>query len=370
MDALLTMLTWSAGVLIVLLAGLTGLSVFRTTLWWVRIWDYPRLHIAAGLLAACILFAALAPLQGSAVLLLAAGLAAFAWQAWRIHPYTPFARAQSRRNRSGAGPTLKLLVANVLMTNRRADSLLELVREVDPDIILAAETDDWWDARLAPLLASHPHALRRPQPDTYGLHLFSRLPRRKAELRFLVEPSVPSVFAEVELPSGHHVALWGLHPHPPLPGDDTEERDAELILVAREAAARRGPRIVLGDLNDVAWSDTTRLFQKLSRLLDPRVGRGLYATYPAHLPFLRWPLDHLFHSSDFRLVRIATLRRFGSDHLPILIELAHAPDPTQEAELPQADASDHAEARERLRGGIQAAGHRRANDERSSPWRI
>jgi endonuclease/exonuclease/phosphatase (EEP) superfamily protein YafD len=349
MDALLTTLAWSGGFLVALLASLTALSAWKTALWWVRIWDYPRLHIALGLLTACALLAAAAPLKGPTILLLTIGLAAFAWQAWRIFPYTPFARTQSRRCRSGDGPTLKLLIANVLMTNRRADALLRLVGEADPDIVLAAETDDWWDTRLAPLLTSHPHALRRPQPDTYGLHFFSRLPLRKAELRFLVEPNVPSVFAEVELRSGHGVALWGLHPHPPLPGEDTEERDAELILVAREAAARRGPRIVLGDLNDVAWSDTTRLFQKLSRLLDPRVGRGLYATYPAGWPFLRWPLDHLFHSSEFRLVRIATLRRFGSDHLPILVELAYAPDPTQEAELPRADSSDHAEARERLR---------------------
>lgn len=352
MDALLTTLRWGAGALILLLVGLTALSAVRSAKWWIRIWDYPRLHVAAALLAACLAYALSARLDGLAALPLAAGLAAFAWQAWRIHPYTPFARTQSRRARGSGGPGLRLLVANVLMENRRADDLLALVRDADPDVLLMAETDDWWDARLAPLLESHPFALRRPQPDTYGLHFFSRLPLRGAELRFLVEPDVPSVFAELELGSGRSVALWGLHPRPPLPGDDTEERDAELILVAREAAARDGPRVVMGDLNDVAWSDTTRLFQKLSRLLDPRVGRGLYATYPAQLPFLRWPLDHLFHSSDFRLVRLETLRRFGSDHLPILIELAHQPDPGRESELPQPDAEDRAEARERL----QAAG--------------
>jgi len=348
MSGLLTALKWGSGALVLLLVAVTALSAIRSARWWIRVWDYPRLHVAAGLLAACLALALAAPLDGAAALVLAAGSVAFAWQAWRIYPYTPFARRQSRRAGAAEAPRLRLLIANVLMTNRRAADLLALVRETDPDIVLAAETDDWWDAQLAPLLESHPHALRRPQPDTYGLHLFSRLPLRHAELRYLVEPDVPSVFAEVELRPGRRVALWGLHPRPPLPGEDTEERDAELVMVAREAAARRGPRIVMGDLNDVAWSDTTRLFQKLSQLLDPRVGRGLYATYPANLPLLRWPLDHLFHSSDFRLVGLRTLRRFGSDHLPILIELAHEPDPGQEAELPKADEADRAEAREKL----------------------
>ena len=348
MDAVSLVLTWASGAAIVVLAGLTALSALRSAQWWIRVWDYPRLHIGIGLAVACAVFAAVQPLNSGAMALPALGVVACAWQVWRIRPYTPLARTQSRRCPTGDA-TLRLMVANVLMSNRNADSLLALVREVQPDVVLMAETDQWWDDRLASLLESYPHAIRRPQPDTYGLHLFSRLPLHGARLRFLVEPDVPSVFAEVELRSGARVALWGLHPHPPLPGDDTEERDAELILAAKEAAARSGPRIVMGDLNDVAWSDTTRLFQKLSGLLDPRVGRGLYATYPARFPYLRWPLDHLFHSSDFQLVGLRTLRRCGSDHLPILIELAHCPDRDQEAELPKADSDDRREADDRVR---------------------
>lgn len=348
MDATRTALAWASGLLIALLACGTALSAVKSARWWVRIWDYPRLQVAGCLLVACLAFAAVARDAPLGPPLLAAGAAAFAWQAWRMWPYTILAPVQAKRQRGPARARLRLLVANVLMTNRRADELLELVRRTDPDVVLAAETDAWWDEQLAPLLRSYSHAIRRPQPNTYGMHFFSRLPLQRAELRFLVEPDVPSVFVEAELPSGQRVAIWGLHPQPPLPGEDTEERDAELILVAKEAARLEGPRIVMGDLNDVAWSRTTRLFQKLSRLLDPRVGRGLYATYPARLPWLRWPLDHLFHSSDFRLVRIATQRRIGSDHLPILVELALAPEPAQEAEIPHADSADRREAEQRL----------------------
>lgn len=117
------------------------------------------------------------------------------------------------------------------------------------------------------------------------------------------------------------ISVYGVHPRPPKPRQDTAERDAELVLVGREVRQQGKPTIVAGDLNDVAWSDTTALFQEVSGLLDPRVGRQLMPTFPAHLPLLRWPLDYVFVSPGFTLLRMERLGDVGSDHLPILVEL-------------------------------------------------
>jgi endonuclease/exonuclease/phosphatase (EEP) superfamily protein YafD len=138
----------------------------------------------------------------------------------------------------------------------------------------------------------------------------------------LVDDDVPSVEGKVVLRSGVEVALFGLHPRPPRPQEGSStQRDAELILVARRVPELRQPVVVMGDLNDVAWSHTSRLFRRLSRLLDPRAGRGFFSTFPVELPFLRFPLDHIFHSESLRLVSLERLPDIGSDHFPLLAVL-------------------------------------------------
>ena len=98
------------------------------------------------------------------------------------------------------------------------------------------------------------------------------------------------------------------------------------------------PGIVLGDLNDVAWSRTTSLFQKTSKLLDPRRGRGMYNTFHASLPFLRWPLDHFFGSSQFRLVDLRVERSVRADHFPISLSVVlRSGDPNEELPIKGAE---------------------------------
>ena len=108
----------------------------------------------------------------------------------------------------------------------------------------------------------------------------------------------------------------------------------------------KDPIIVAGDFNDVAWSHTTRLFQRTSRLLDPRVGRGFFNSYNAKLPLLRYPLDHLFSSDHFALVHLERMSYFGSDHFPILVVLNLEPEAAQEQEAPPPREGDAQEVRE------------------------
>lgn len=61
-------------------------------------------------------------------------------------------------------------------------------------------------------------------------------------------------------------------------------------------------------------------------LLDPRVGRGIFNTFNANNIVMRWPLDHLFVSEEFRIKEFNELGDVGSDHFPLYAELHFVPE--------------------------------------------
>ena len=333
--------------------ALTLLPFVKTGKWWVRIWDYPRQQLACALAVTLSLEVLALPPGRPRRLFVTATLAALAWQLIEIRPYTRAARVQSLpatghdRSRS-----VSILMANVRQGNRRIARFLAHVEARDPDLVLALETDAWWDEGLSALGDRYPFVVRHPLENTYGLHLFSKLELSDVVVQDRVTRDVPSISARVRLRSGEVVRLYGLHPEPPQVGNDVHERDAELLLVAREVADDPSDVIVFGDLNDVAWSHTTRLFQRISGLLDPRVGRGLFPTFHAGVPLARWPLDHVFHGAAFRLQRLAVLGSFGSDHYPVYVQLIFDPTAVRVHEVPTPDRGDAREATEKIAEGL------------------
>jgi endonuclease/exonuclease/phosphatase (EEP) superfamily protein YafD len=217
------------------------------------------------------------------------------------------------------------------MSNRRAERFIAIVQEADPDIILVLEPDSWWEEQLRVLEQVYMHTVKKPLTNRYGMLLYSKLRLLHPEIKFLIKKDIPSIHTEVQLSSGDRIWLHGLHPEPPSPTEaaTSTKRDAELLIVGKEVKNHTQPVIVAGDLNDVAWSYTTTLFQKASGLLDPRIGRGMFNTFHARIPLMRWPLDHVFHSDHFLLVSIKRLPAFGSDHFPVYIKLS------QEARAPR-----------------------------------
>ena len=263
----------------VLAIWLSGWSLIRRDEWWFRGADFPRLQILfVGLVALAGLLFINAEWTSVRELLLLGVIAAVAYQLKMVLPYTPVWKKQVlhvRQDQLNVEQQISLLVANVLTPNHKYHLLLEQINRLQPDVVLTLETDQVWQEALKPIEADYPYRVAVPQDNLYGMHLYSRLPLADTEVKFILSDETPSIHATIRLRSGLSVQLYCLHPKPPSPTEakDSTLRDAELLIVGDQIKDIDESCIVMGDLNDVAWSRTTRLFQRISGLLDPRVGR-------------------------------------------------------------------------------------------------
>lgn len=330
----------------------TLLPMSKNSHWIVRGMDFPRLQIA--IIAAGLLMFDIAVLDLSSFiswLIIAAATFCLVWQLTWVLPYTCFWRKEVLSSiDNNPARLLSIITANVLQTNKNSGALIERVNEYQPDVLVTLESDVWWEKQLEVVEKEMPYSVKCPLDNLYGMHVYSRLPFIKEKISFLVEDGIPSIHLCLELRTGDLVNMHFVHPAPPSPTENEEsaERDAELIIIAKSVAETDKPVIVTGDLNDVAWSRTTHLFRKISGLLDPRVGRGMYNTFHAGIPFLRWPLDHLFHSSHFTVKNIKRLPSIGSDHFSLFTVLVFNPTKSQQQEGIDPNKQDYRVANEMM----------------------
>lgn len=348
--------------LAILIIAATALPWLRKDDWWLRAFEFLRLQIT--ILGLCLLFYALFSFDLQNIvftLISAAVLVCVVFLMIRMAPYTLLYPVQmlqeanhDSKDQDSNDNAIKLMVSNVQMKNENIDGLVKLVNANTPDVLLVVETNKVWHKGLSDKL-DFKITVAEPLENTYGMVLFSNYELKNTRTEYLVEDDVPSIHTEVVLPSGRQIHLHCLHPKPPAPqeSEDTTERDAELLIVGKLVKQQGGPTIVAGDLNDVAWSYTTTTFQEISHLLDPRIGRGMYNTFHAKIPVLRFPLDHAFASDHFKLVSIKRLPAYGSDHFPMLIELTLEHDAPVKQDTPDADKSDKQQANKKIEKGLQ-----------------
>lgn len=349
----------------IILFSLLTLIVFAATLiplipsreWYIQVFDYPRLQtflIALLCLAWYLVGYFKRGRRGYIAIIML--IIVVIVQAYKAVPYTPFSKKQvlDAGSDTSKNSSVSLLICNVLQHNEEYDKVLEKIYRFDPDMIITTETDSKWEKQLEVLHSKYPNRVPVPQSNLYGMHLYSKFPLTQTQVRYLVEPDIPSIKTKVQLASGNWINLIVLHPRPPVPGEssDSRERDSEIIMIGKEVKKLDEPVIVAGDFNDVAWSENTELFQETSGLLDPRRGRGFYNTFHAKYPVFRWPLDHIFHSNHFKLIEMERLGKVNSDHFPMFVKLSFEPSEKHEQPEVQKEKDTDKEAADAIKAGV------------------
>ncbi|WP_378944776.1 endonuclease/exonuclease/phosphatase family protein [Paracoccus sp. R86501] len=318
-------------------AVVTALPFWDSNIWWIRALDFPRLQIAIA--AAVVMVAGLFMPGASRIAVPVLMAAALCYQVARIFPYTVFASPELELAAEGPDQ-LRVLSTNVLMENDRHDLMLERIRQYDPDILLLMETDQAWLDAMEPALTNYTTVVRQPQDNYYGMIFATRLTASEARIVHLTDDQTPSLFAKLTSSEGRKFRFVGLHPRPPVPGEDTEKRDRQIYYAAKFASSSDEPLVVAGDFNDVAWSDTSRSFKHVGQYLDPRIGRGMYASFDANRWWLRFPIDQLYVTEGIAVTSLQRLDPIGSDHFPMAATLNMDPEVAERLNITPAPISD------------------------------
>jgi endonuclease/exonuclease/phosphatase (EEP) superfamily protein YafD len=187
------------------------------------------------------------------------------------------------------------------------------------------EVNERWNEELSGLKKDYPYTQEAINEKAYGMILYSKFPFQKKEVNYINNANVPSFESSIMLNRTMEINLDCLHPVPPthfenLP-DNEGQKEVALIVLGEKIKGRANPTLVIGDLNDVVWSRVDQSTGTDNLLFDVRVGRGFYNSYNATNILMRWPLDHVFVTKEFRQKKFSRFPKIGSDHFPIFVEL-------------------------------------------------
>ena len=219
--------------------------------------------------------------------------------------------------------TLRVLHSNVLVRNRNYASVMALVRETKPDLAVFQEVNAGWLQALEALRDVLPYSYAERRSAGFGNVIYSALPLQQPSVEFLGQLEYASLAAQVSK-GGRTLSFLTTHPPPPIRQELFQWRNQLLAAIAPYAQAQTDPVIVIGDLNITMWSPYYKRLEAASGLRNSRAGFGILPSWSPRswLPWLSIPIDHCLVSPELVVLKTHIGRKVGSDHLPLIVDLA------------------------------------------------
>lgn len=214
--------------------------------------------------------------------------------------------------------------------NFDTEAYRRLVAAVSPDIVVAQEVDPRWRPTFASLDGYS--YMTGPELDGASTDIVaSRYPLKAQRVRWPWHELGPDAFAmrvEVERPGGvRPLVVYAIHPPTPRAFSAWKVRNDYLMQIAALVHQDRAKNdvVLVGDWNTPTWSPF------YTRTIDWGGLRGTEGAWPGPTrvfrefdapQFLGTPIDHVAVSPEIGLMRREIGREFGSDHLPVVVDLA------------------------------------------------
>ena len=161
---------------------------------------------------------------------------------------------------------------------------------------------------------------RCPLDDSRGMAVYSRLPLAGT---LIVQPEFAPTISTRVLVGGTNVTLVDVHAVGPSEGIGGATAWSSDVIVELTRTRPR-PRVVAGDFNATPYNQTMHEMYDLGLESAHRLrGRGLAVTWPNGKHLLPpMQLDHVLVDDALVVLDIRELRGSGSDHKPVLVDLA------------------------------------------------
>ena len=221
---------------------------------------------------------------------------------------------------SGKPPDLVVASYNLLHSaTAEKDGVVAWLDELEADVVFLQEAGAEW-SRILVQADLNWRLVHAPVERGQGFGILALVPQ-EAEVDFVdvIGRPAPMVVLDVE---GVAVTLLGIHAVSPFNEERAMQRDVELLAVADWVVEQSGNVVVVGDFNATPWSWAFERLVEVTGLENSLDGFGVQRTWPAGNVLLRIPIDHLLHSDGLTVVDRRVLPGYGSDHLPLVVELA------------------------------------------------
>ena len=235
-------------------------------------------------------------------------------------------QALGARSAEEGGPageeTIEVYAANLFRTNGSLKRLIRDVREEQPDVVFFCEVVPDHVQALASLKDLFPHRVEHALEGYEGFLFLSRWPISDSWIIMEEAHGNRPMLASQLSVRGKTISVYGMHPHAPTRPKRFRKRNQQLEWLCERVAASTEPVVVVGDLNVTPYSPVFRNLLARSGLTAARKGQGWYPSWPAFLPILWVPIDHVLVSPHLRVNGFRRGPFIGSDHYPIVANLS------------------------------------------------
>jgi endonuclease/exonuclease/phosphatase family metal-dependent hydrolase len=228
---------------------------------------------------------------------------------------------------ASSGNRITVLASNLRYGNGDPETVVELVRENEVDVLCVQELtpEAAIGLRRAGIHDLLPEDVLIPEPHTEGSGIYSRLPLRELGTGELGAPGFTMASATVTVPAAGEVKLASVHPLPPTTSSAVAEWADGLAALPR-ATPDAGLRILAGDFNaTLDHAEFREIVDSGYTDAADAAGEALSPTWPTdrRLGILPPPvtIDHVLADERIGVADVSVHEIPASDHRAVLAEL-------------------------------------------------